>query len=103
MKLWKGVTFAFVLCGAALSIVFVRNMATIGQFRPKIEIPAHVSILIKTVLILTINFQDLTAITLLLLLLLLLISRIGSEVPADEWASTETPLRRRDELGPLRV
>ncbi|KAI9544437.1 hypothetical protein NQZ68_001310 [Dissostichus eleginoides] len=39
MKLWKGVTFAFVLCGAALSIVFVRNMATIGQFRPKSKYP----------------------------------------------------------------
>ncbi|XP_049888769.1 neurturin [Epinephelus moara] len=35
MKLWKGATFAFILCGAALSILLVRNMATIGQFKPK--------------------------------------------------------------------
>ena len=35
MKLWKGATFAFMLCGAALSILLVRNMATIGQFKPK--------------------------------------------------------------------
>ncbi|KAM4605049.1 uncharacterized protein ACJ7VT_017351 [Polymixia lowei] len=35
MKLWKGATFAFMLCGAALSILLTRNMATIGQFRPR--------------------------------------------------------------------
>lgn len=35
MKLWKGATFAFMLCGATLSIILVRNMATIGQFKPK--------------------------------------------------------------------
>ncbi|KAK5860245.1 hypothetical protein PBY51_021736 [Eleginops maclovinus] len=39
MKLWKGATFAFVLCGAALSIVLVKNMATIGEFRPKSKYP----------------------------------------------------------------
>ena len=35
MKLWKGATFAFMLCGAALSILLVRNMATIGQLKSK--------------------------------------------------------------------
>ncbi|KAM6920536.1 uncharacterized protein PEZ65_012484 [Lycodopsis pacificus] len=35
MKLWKGATFAFVLCGAALSILRVKNTATLGQFKPK--------------------------------------------------------------------
>ncbi|XP_075953778.1 uncharacterized protein LOC142956214 [Anarhichas minor] len=35
MKLWKGATFAFMLCGAALSILRVKNTATIGQFKPK--------------------------------------------------------------------
>nr|XP_046265272.1 neurturin isoform X2 [Scatophagus argus]XP_046265274.1 neurturin isoform X2 [Scatophagus argus] len=39
MKLWKGATFAFVLCGAALSILLVRNMATIGQFKAKMKYP----------------------------------------------------------------
>ncbi|XP_051235093.1 neurturin isoform X2 [Dicentrarchus labrax] len=39
MKLWKGATFAFLLCGAALSILLIRNMATIGQFRPKTKYP----------------------------------------------------------------
>ncbi|XP_070775772.1 neurturin [Enoplosus armatus] len=39
MKLWKGATFAFMLCGAALSIVLVKNMATIGQFKPKTKHP----------------------------------------------------------------
>uniref|UniRef100_UPI0037E75D42 neurturin-like n=1 Tax=Semicossyphus pulcher TaxID=241346 RepID=UPI0037E75D42 len=39
MKLWKGATFAFVLCGAALSILLVRNMATISQFKPKRNSP----------------------------------------------------------------
>lgn len=34
MKLWKGATFAFVLCGAALTIVLIRNM-TVGHLRPK--------------------------------------------------------------------
>ena len=35
MKLWKGATFAFMLCGAALSILLVRNMATIGHYKTK--------------------------------------------------------------------
>ncbi|KAM9845208.1 uncharacterized protein ACBR49_011956 [Aulostomus maculatus] len=39
MKLWKGATFAFMLCGAALSILLVRNMASIGQFKPKTKYP----------------------------------------------------------------
>ncbi|XP_071347130.1 neurturin [Trachinotus anak] len=39
MKLWKGATFAFMLCAAALSIVLVRNMATIGEFKPKTKYP----------------------------------------------------------------
>ncbi|XP_060901241.1 neurturin [Labrus mixtus] len=39
MKLWKGATFAFVLCGAALSILLVRNMATVGQFKPRKNSP----------------------------------------------------------------
>uniref|UniRef100_A0A8D0A5X1 Neurturin n=1 Tax=Sander lucioperca TaxID=283035 RepID=A0A8D0A5X1_SANLU len=39
MKLWKGATFAFMLCGAALSILLVRNMANIGQFKPKTKYP----------------------------------------------------------------
>ncbi|XP_041659835.1 neurturin [Cheilinus undulatus] len=39
MKLWKGATFAFVLCGAALSILLVRNMATLGQFKPRKNSP----------------------------------------------------------------
>ncbi|XP_026169946.1 neurturin [Mastacembelus armatus] len=39
MKLWKGATFAFMLCGAALSILFLRNMAAIGQFKPKTKYP----------------------------------------------------------------
>ncbi|XP_024129477.1 neurturin [Oryzias melastigma] len=35
MKLWKGATFAFVLCGAALTIVLVRNTAELTlQTRP---------------------------------------------------------------------
>uniref|UniRef100_G3PX72 Neurturin n=1 Tax=Gasterosteus aculeatus TaxID=69293 RepID=G3PX72_GASAC len=34
MKLWKGATFAFVLCGAALSILLVKNTATVGQNSP---------------------------------------------------------------------
>ncbi|XP_061879858.1 neurturin-like [Entelurus aequoreus] len=29
MKLWKSATFAFVLCGAALSVVLIKNMATV--------------------------------------------------------------------------
>nr|XP_057917448.1 neurturin isoform X3 [Doryrhamphus excisus] len=28
MKLWKSATFAFVLCGTALSVILIRNMAT---------------------------------------------------------------------------
>ncbi|XP_074545478.1 neurturin [Halichoeres trimaculatus] len=39
MKLWKGATFAFVLCGAALSILFVRNMATVEQFKSRRNSP----------------------------------------------------------------
>ncbi|XP_044076143.1 neurturin isoform X2 [Siniperca chuatsi] len=39
MKLWKGATFAFMLCGAALSILLFKNMATIGQFKPKTKHP----------------------------------------------------------------
>ncbi|KAG7229060.1 hypothetical protein INR49_013179 [Caranx melampygus] len=39
MKLWKGATFAFMLCGAALSIVLIRNMAAVGEFRPKTKYP----------------------------------------------------------------
>lgn len=39
MKLWKGATFAFMLCGAALSILLVRNMATIGQLKPRTKHP----------------------------------------------------------------
>ncbi|XP_061586992.1 neurturin-like [Cololabis saira] len=39
MKLWKGATFALVLCGAALSIILVRSMATIGQFKLKTKHP----------------------------------------------------------------
>ncbi|XP_073346621.1 uncharacterized protein [Pagrus major] len=39
MKLWKGATFAFMLCGAALSILLVRNMATIGQLKHKMKYP----------------------------------------------------------------
>lgn len=35
MKLWKSATFAFVLCGAALSLILVRNMATTASRRPK--------------------------------------------------------------------
>ncbi|XP_028283689.1 neurturin-like [Parambassis ranga] len=30
MKLWKGATFAFMLCGAALSTILIKNMATVG-------------------------------------------------------------------------
>lgn len=33
MKLWKGATFAFVLCAAALSTFLIRNMASIREFR----------------------------------------------------------------------
>ncbi|XP_034411300.1 neurturin [Cyclopterus lumpus] len=39
MKLWKGATFAFMLCGAALSILLVKNTATIGKFKPKTKYP----------------------------------------------------------------
>ncbi|KAM8851000.1 neurturin [Spinachia spinachia] len=39
MKLWKGATFAFVLCGAALSIVLVRNTAPVGQLRRRTKHP----------------------------------------------------------------
>uniref|UniRef100_A0A3Q3D326 TGF-beta family profile domain-containing protein n=1 Tax=Hippocampus comes TaxID=109280 RepID=A0A3Q3D326_HIPCM len=37
MKLWKSATFAFVLCGAALSLILVRNTATTAAAsrRPK--------------------------------------------------------------------
>ncbi|KAM3866318.1 neurturin-like [Diretmus argenteus] len=43
MKLWKGATFAFMLCGAALSVLLTRNMATTGQFRPRTKYPHHAS------------------------------------------------------------
>lgn len=39
MKLWKGATFAFMLCGAALSTLLIRNMASIGQLKPKTRHP----------------------------------------------------------------
>ncbi|XP_068197281.1 neurturin [Antennarius striatus] len=39
MKLWKGATFVFMLCGAALSILLIRKMATIGQIKPKTKHP----------------------------------------------------------------
>ncbi|XP_041847391.1 neurturin-like [Melanotaenia boesemani] len=39
MKLWKGATFAFMLCGAALSTILIRNMTTIGQFKLKTKHP----------------------------------------------------------------
>ncbi|XP_061550639.1 neurturin isoform X1 [Phycodurus eques] len=35
MKLWKSATFAFMLCGAALSVILVRNMATTATGPPK--------------------------------------------------------------------
>lgn len=35
MKLWKGATFAFVLCGAALTIVLVRNMTAVQHLRAR--------------------------------------------------------------------
>ncbi|CAL8279313.1 unnamed protein product [Lota lota] len=40
MKLWKGATFAFMLCGAALSILLTRNMAPIRQFKPRTKYPS---------------------------------------------------------------
>ncbi|KAM9322413.1 uncharacterized protein KZ484_020626 [Pholidichthys leucotaenia] len=43
MKLWKGATFAFMLCGAALSTILVRNMATIGQLKLKTQLPSSPS------------------------------------------------------------
>ncbi|XP_042352894.1 neurturin-like [Plectropomus leopardus] len=43
MKLWKSATFAFMLCGAALSILLVRNMATVGHFKPKTKYPYETS------------------------------------------------------------
>ncbi|XP_033838621.1 neurturin [Periophthalmus magnuspinnatus] len=39
MKLWKGATLAFMLCGAALSAVLLRNMAALGQTRPNTKYP----------------------------------------------------------------
>ncbi|KAK2895890.1 neurturin [Channa argus] len=39
MKLWKSATFAFMLCGAALSILLVKNMVAIGQFRRETKYP----------------------------------------------------------------
>ncbi|XP_037313018.2 neurturin [Pungitius pungitius] len=39
MKLWKGATLALVLCGAALSVLLVKNTATIGQLRRKTRHP----------------------------------------------------------------
>ncbi|KAM8838260.1 neurturin isoform 1-T1 [Synchiropus picturatus] len=35
MKLWKSATFAFMLCGAALSVLLVKNMATLGHSKSK--------------------------------------------------------------------
>ncbi|XP_061694168.1 neurturin-like [Syngnathoides biaculeatus] len=35
MKLWKSATFAFILCGAALSVILVRNMSTTATGPPK--------------------------------------------------------------------
>ncbi|CAL9689315.1 unnamed protein product [Knipowitschia caucasica] len=39
MKLWKGATLAFMLCGAALSAVLLRNMTTLGQIRANTKHP----------------------------------------------------------------
>uniref|UniRef100_A0A3B3V8Y3 TGF-beta family profile domain-containing protein n=1 Tax=Poecilia latipinna TaxID=48699 RepID=A0A3B3V8Y3_9TELE len=39
MKLWKGATFAFVLCAAALSTFLIRNMASIREFRVQVKHP----------------------------------------------------------------
>ncbi|XP_028328715.1 neurturin isoform X2 [Gouania willdenowi] len=39
MKLWKSATFAFMLCGAALSTILIRNMATIGQYKLRTKNP----------------------------------------------------------------
>lgn len=39
MKLWKGATLAFMLCGAALSLVLVRNMAALGQLKTNSKYP----------------------------------------------------------------
>ncbi|XP_068605378.1 neurturin-like [Brachionichthys hirsutus] len=39
MKLWKGATFVFMLCGAALSILLIRNTATIEQIKPRTRHP----------------------------------------------------------------
>ncbi|KAK7945241.1 hypothetical protein WMY93_000969 [Mugilogobius chulae] len=39
MKLWKGATLAFMLCGAALSAVLLKNMAALGQTRPSGKYP----------------------------------------------------------------
>ncbi|XP_007563827.1 neurturin-like [Poecilia formosa] len=39
MKLWKGATFAFVLCAAALSTFLIRNMASIREFRVQAKHP----------------------------------------------------------------
>ncbi|XP_056149739.1 neurturin [Lampris incognitus] len=39
MKLWKGATFAFMLCGAALSILLTRNMAAVGHVKPRTRYP----------------------------------------------------------------
>ncbi|XP_028988823.1 neurturin [Betta splendens] len=35
MKLWKSTTFAFVLCGAALSVLLLRHTGTVGPFKAK--------------------------------------------------------------------
>ncbi|CAL8346443.1 unnamed protein product [Merluccius merluccius] len=40
MKLWKGATFAFMLCGAALSVLLTRNMAPVKQFKPRTKYPS---------------------------------------------------------------
>uniref|UniRef100_A0A3Q4HHG6 TGF-beta family profile domain-containing protein n=1 Tax=Neolamprologus brichardi TaxID=32507 RepID=A0A3Q4HHG6_NEOBR len=43
MKLWKGATFAFMLCAAALSTILIRNMATIRQFKLNTKYPSSPS------------------------------------------------------------
>lgn len=39
MKLWKSATFAFMLCGAALLILLIKTMATVGQLKAKTQYP----------------------------------------------------------------
>ncbi|CAL8315274.1 neurturin isoform X2 [Gadus morhua] len=40
MKLWKGATFAFMLCGAALSVLLTRNMAPVRQSKLRTKYPS---------------------------------------------------------------